>query len=219
MTSQAPASGTADRQTQPGSANPADSGPLAMAAAETEAWVERVVIGLELCPFAKAARAPGRTRCTATAARDAEALLTVLCQEMELLVATAPAALETTLLVHPFVLQAFDDYNEFLDLADAAIDALGCSGVLQIASFHPHYRFEGTAADDIGNATNRSPHPMLQLLREDSVAAAAVAFPDSATIYEANIATLMALGPSGWTKLRAECRRDAEAALPAPPDA
>ena len=177
--------------------------------AETRAWVERAVIGLNLCPFAKAAQARGRTRLVCTEAGDAEALLGAFCAEVRALAAADPAAVETTLLVHPRVLQDFDDYNDFLDLADTALEALGCAGVLQVASFHPHYRFAGTTADDIANATNRSPYPTLQLLREDSVAAAAVVFPDSATIYEANIAALQTLGPVGWAKLQAECRSDA----------
>ena len=186
--------------------------------AETRAWVERAVIGLNLCPFAKAAQARGRTRFVCTEARDAEALLGAFCEEVRALAAADPSAVETTLLVHPWVLRDFDDYNDFLDLSDAALQALGCAGVLQVASFHPHYRFEGTTADDIANATNRSPYPTLQLLREDSVAAAAVAFPDSATIYEANIATLKTLGPAGWAKLQSECRNDAARLAPAEAD-
>ena len=181
--------------------------------AETQAWVDRVVIGLNLCPFAKAAQQRRRIRCVHTAATDTEALLAAFCDEVRRLVAVPADQIETTLLVHPGVLGDFDDYNDFLDVADGALEALGCAGVLQVASFHPHYRFAGTAADDIANATNRSPWPILQLLREASVTVAAVAFPDSATIYEANIATLRALGPAGWTALQAECRRDAAAAI------
>lgn len=184
-----------------------------LAVAETNAWLDRVVIGLELCPFAKAARGKGRTRVVCTEATDPEMLRVAFCEEVRLLAAAAPADVETTLLVHPFVLQDFDDYNDFLDVADAALEALGCTGVFQVASFHPSYRFAGSDADDLSNATNRSPHPTLQLLREDSVSAAAEAFPDSAEIYEANIARMLALGPQGWEALQAECRRDAEATL------
>ncbi len=186
--------------------------------AETRAWVERAVIGLNLCPFAKAAQARDRIRFVCTDASAAEALLDAFCEEVRALVAADPATLETTLLIHPHVLADFDDYNDFLDLADAALEAMGCSGVLQVASFHPHYRFEGTAADDIANATNRSPYPILQLLREESVAAAAIAFPDSATIYEANIAALRALGAQGWATLQDQCRRDAARVVGTPLD-
>lgn len=177
--------------------------------AETRAWVERAVIGLNLCPFAKAAQARSRIRYVCCEANDAEALLAAFCEEAQTLAGVDAAVCETTLLIHPRVLADFDDYNDFLDLADAALEATGCAGVLQVASFHPLYRFEGTAADDIANATNRSPYPILQLLREESVAAAALAFPDSAAIYEANIAALRALGAQGWSNLQAECRRDA----------
>jgi hypothetical protein len=185
----------------------------ALVVAATQAWLDRVVIGLNLCPFAKAARAARRTRIVCSDAADVETLLAALCAEMQLLATTPPAKLETTLLVHPGVLADFGDYNDFLDIADAALEAVGCSGVLQIASFHPDYRFAGTAADDIGNATNRSPYPVLQLLREQSVSAAAAAFPDGAAIYESNIATLQALGPAGWASLQADCRRDAALAV------
>lgn len=180
---------------------PSTATALEIAIAETRAWVDRAVIGLNLCPFAKAAQARGRTRFVCSAATDQEALLGAFCDEARWLVGASPADTETTLLIHPFVLADFDDYNDFLDLADTALEALGCSGVLQVASFHPRYRFAGTAADDVTNATNRSPHPVLQLLREDSIAAAVTAFPDSATIYEANLATLRRLGAEGWAEL------------------
>jgi hypothetical protein len=180
---------------------------------ETQAWLDRVVIGLNLCPFARAAQQRNRIRFVASTATNAEALLAAFCAEVRLLVAAPLAEVETTLLIHPGVLADFDDYNDFLDVADAALEALGCAGVVQVASFHPHYRFEGTQADDVTNATNRSPWPVLQLLREASVDAAALAFPEAASIYEANIATLRRLGPEGWVALQAECRRAAARAL------
>jgi hypothetical protein len=206
----------ADRATPDSTAASSDVVParpdVAVVLAETQAWVERIVIGLNLCPFAKAAQAKGRTRLVGTTAEDPEALLAVFVEEIRLLAEATPEAIETTLLVHPFALLDFDDYNDFLDVADAAVEASGCAGRLQVASFHPDYRFAGTAADAIDNATNRSPYPMLQLLREDSVSAAAEAFPDGAEIYEANIATLRALGAAGWDRLRRQCRDDAEGA-------
>ena len=106
--------------------------------------------------------------------------------------------IETTLLVHPQVLADFADYNDFLGLAEAAVDELGLEGVIQVASFHPRYQFAGTAPDDLGNATNRSPYPTLHLLREESVERAVDAFPEAEAIFEANIATMRRLGESGW---------------------
>jgi uncharacterized protein len=108
---------------------------------------------------------------------------------------------DTTLLIHPYVLNDFLDYNDFLDVADAVVEALGLTGVLQVASFHPDYRFEGTTPDDVANFSNRSPHPMLHLLREDSISRAIAAFPEAATIYERNVQTLRRLGALGWEQL------------------
>jgi hypothetical protein len=178
------------------------SDPTAEAAiAATRAWVRHAVIGLNLCPFAKAVENRGRIRYVVSAARDNDALVADLEQELRRLVAEPADALETTLLIHPCVLVDFDDYNQFLDVADALVDALGCSGVLQVASFHPRYRFAGTAEDDITNCSNRSPYPTLHLLREASIAAAAAAFPDAADIYERNMETLRRLGHAGWEAL------------------
>jgi hypothetical protein len=177
--------------------------------AETRAWVQRAVVGLNLCPFAKAPLVKGVVRFVACEANDAGALLDLLRAEMQRLMQSAPDVLETTLVIHPNVLTDFADYNDFLDLADAALEEEGCSGVLQVASFHPEYQFAGTARDDLGNATNRSPYPTLHLLREASVDRAVAAFPDAALIYEVNIDTLEALGADGWAALQAHCRDDA----------
>ena len=181
--------------------------------AHTRAWVARAVVGLNLCPFAKAVQLKGQIRCVVSDARDAEALLAALCEELQWLAAADPAQVETTLLVHPRVLPEFAAFNDFLDAADAAVEALGYTGVLQIASFHPQYRFAGSESDDLSNATNRSPYPTLQLLREASVERALRAFPAPEAIYESNIRTLEALGADGWRALQAQCRRDAEAAV------
>lgn len=182
--------------------------------AETRAWVERAVIGLNLCPFARAVQAKAQIRYTATDAGDEQALLEALVAEMHALAAADPARIDTTLLVHPRALGDFADYNDFLQVADAALADQGLEGVLQIASFHPHYRFAGTEANDVTNATNRSPHPTLHLLREASVDRAVAAFPDASAIYENNLVTLRALGPTGWAALQARCRRDADDADP-----
>ncbi|WP_295642587.1 DUF1415 domain-containing protein [uncultured Methylibium sp.] len=188
----------------------ADSGDPVLA--ETRAWVERAVIGLNLCPFARAVQAKQQVRYVLSEADDEDALLAELVDEMEALVAVDPVRVETTLLVHPQLLRDFLDYNDFLDVVDAALDRLGHAGVLQVASFHPQYQFAGTGPDDVTNATNRSPYPMLQLLRESSIERAVAAFPDTAEIYRANLRTLEALGADGWAALQAQCRRDAEQA-------
>ena len=173
---------------------------------EPRAWVDQVVIGLNLCPFAKAPQNKGQVRYAQSEARDSEALLADLVEELNLLVATAAERIETTLLIHPHVLGDFADYNDFLDLAEAAVAELGLEGEIQVASFHPHYRFAGSAADDLANATNRSPWPTLHLLREESVERAVAAFPAAEEIYEANIATLRRLGPAGWEELQRRIR-------------
>ncbi len=180
--------------------------------AETRAWLERAVIGLNLCPFARAVHVKQRIRWVVCEARDTDALLATLCDELDRLAAADPEAVDTTLLIHPHVLGDFDDYLGFLDVAEAALVQLGHAGELQVASFHPDYRFADTEADDIANATNRSPWPMLHLLREASVARAVAAFPEPEAIYETNIATLRRLGADGWAALRADCRRDADEA-------
>lgn len=185
----------------------------ARAIAEVRAWVDRAVIGLGLCPFAKAVQVKGLIRYVVTAATDTEALREVLVQELERLRDTDIAKIETTLLVHPWVLQAFETYNEFLDEADAVVAALGLQGVIQVASFHPDYRFAGTRPDDVTNATNRSPYPLLHLLREESIDRAVAAFPAAETIYEANIEKMTRLGAESWARIQAQCRRDAESAV------
>src|SRR5690606_21663625 len=124
---------------------------------------------LGLCPFARGPQAQGRIRYRVSTARDEDALLADLAEELRLLAESPPERVETTLLVHPSVLGRFEDFNQYLETADAAVAALGLTGVLQVASFHPDYRFEGTAPGEIANATNRSPYPTLHLLREDSV--------------------------------------------------
>lgn len=164
-------------------------------------WLERAVIGLNLCPFAKAVHVKRQIRYVVSPATTVEALIADLLQELQVLAAADPDDIETTLLVHPHVLGDFLEYNEFLDIADAMVDELELDGVLQVASFHPHYQFAETRPDDMGNFSNRAPYPTLHLLREDSVDRAVAAFPDAGTIYERNIATLEKLGPAGWAAL------------------
>ena len=180
-----------------------------LAIEETRAWVDRAVIGLNLCPFAKAPQVKGLVRYVATEARDVEGLLAVLIDELNRLAETPADRIETTLLIHPQVLADFADYNDFLDLAEAVVAELDLEGVIQVASFHPQYRFAGSDADDPANATNRSPYPTLHLLREESIARAVAAFPEAEAIFEANIATMRRLGAEGWAQLQAGCRDDA----------
>jgi uncharacterized protein len=166
--------------------------------ASTQRWLERAVIGLNLCPFAKAEHVHGRIRYCVSAAVEPSALLLQLEQEIVFLLAQEPSKVETTLLIVPHMLADFLDYNDFLDEADAMLEHADPEAQLQIASFHPQYQFGGTAPDDMENYTNRSPYPMLHLLREDSVEKAVDSFPDAASIYERNIATLQKLGLEGW---------------------
>jgi len=172
----------------------------------TQAWIEHAVVGLNLCPFAKAPMAKGQIRYVVSETDVPRVLLALLCDEMHALVAADPAGIETTLVIHPNVLNDFEDFNDFLGAADAGLEDLGYEGVLQLASFHPHYRFEGTEADDVSNATNRAPYPTLHLLREASVDRAVEALPQAEAIYESNVRTLEALGADGWRALSARWR-------------
>jgi hypothetical protein len=176
--------------------------------------VDRAVIGLNLCPFAKAVQTKGLIRYACSEAQDTGALCDDLREELQLLSATPIDVVATTLLVHPRVLGDFLDYNDFLGEADALLRELDLEGTLQIASFHPRYRFAGTLEDDIENATNRSPCPCLHLLREASIDEAVAAFPQPEAIYDNNVRTLRALGHAGWSRLQAACLRDAARGRP-----
>lgn len=172
--------------------------------AATRRWLERAVIGLNLCPFAKAVYVKEQVRFVVSDASTPEALLEQLAEELLLLRDTPREQTDTTLLIHPQVLTDFLDFNDFLDNADAAVEALDLAGVLQVASFHPDYRFAGTADDDIGNYTNRSPWPTLHLIREASIDRAVEAFPDADVIVQRNLSTLEKLGHDGWDRLFAD---------------
>lgn len=169
--------------------------------ADTQRWLERIVIGLNLCPFARAVVAKQQVRYVLSDATTPGALLETLGEELIRLRDTPATEIDTTLIVHPQVLTDFLDYNDFLDDADGLVEELGLEGILQVASFHPRYQFAGTDPDDIGNFTNRAPWPTLHLLREDSVSRAVEAFPDPDAIVERNIATLEKLGREGWERL------------------
>ena len=169
--------------------------------AATRRWIERAVIGLNLCPFARAPFAAKRLHFRVSHARDRNALLADLRDELQALHAADPSIRETTLLIHPDMLGDFLDYNDFLDSADAAVRELDLEGELQIASFHPHYRFADAPADAIENCTNRSPYPTLHLLRESSIERAVAAIGDPDEIYRRNVETLRRLGIEGWRAL------------------
>ncbi len=172
--------------------------------AATRRWLERAVIGLNLCPFARAVHVKAQIRYVVSAADTDEALLETLREELALLARTDPQAIETTLLIHPRVLADFTDFRFFLERAERAVRKLGLEGTVQVASFHPDYTFGDAAPDDPAHHTNRSPYPMLHLLREASIDRAVEAFPDAADIYERNIATLRRLGHEGWRRLMAD---------------
>ena len=160
----------------------------------TRTWLEKAVIGLNLCPFAKAVYVKNQIRFVVSAAHNSDVLLEELERELQFLAQADPAQIDTTLLIHPNVLTDFLDYNDFLDACDSVVEELELDGVLQVASFHPQYQFAETETDDVSNFTNRSPYPTLHLLREESVTRAVETFPDVDGIYERNIATLRKLG-------------------------
>ncbi|BCL75350.1 hypothetical protein JHS3_10860 [Jeongeupia sp. HS-3] len=170
--------------------------------AATRDWLEKAVIGLNLCPFAKAVYVKEQVRYVVSEARHLDGFLDELDRELVLLAAADPEKIDTTLLIQPTLLGDFLDFNEVVGIAEEAIEEHGLEGVLQIASFHPQFQFEGTGADDIGNYTNRSPYPTLHLLREASIARAAASFPDASVIFERNIETLEKLGHAGWDALQ-----------------
>jgi hypothetical protein len=181
----------------PQPALPSDANVLAA----TRAWIERAVIGLNLCPFARPVYSREQIRYVVTSATSEDELLAALEAELLSLEAADPEVVETTLLIHPRVLGDFLDYNDFLSLADDRLAQLDLEGVIQIASFHPLYQFAGTSPDDPTNRTNRSPFPMLHLLREASVTKAVAAFPEASEIYVRNMDTMRGLGDEGWAAL------------------
>lgn len=169
--------------------------------ADVEQWLDEVVIGLDLCPFAARPRREKRVRIAVSHATDDEALLNDLQAELERLSDTPAAELETTLLAIPNMLEDFADYNDFLDAVDLWVEQFGWEGDLQVASFHPQYQFADTEADDPGNLTNRSPWPLLHIIREESLEKAIEHYPEVDAIPERNIARMKALGPEERKRL------------------
>ena len=168
---------------------------------DTVQWLEKAVIGLNLCPFAKGVHVKGQIHYAVTLTEDASEVLALLRSELAALESASAEVRDTTLLILPNCLQDFLDFNDFLAEAEALLDAMGLSGSLQIASFHPQFQFAGTQADDVTNCTNRSPYPTLHLLREESIDRAVAVFPEAETIFERNMEALEALGLQGWQAL------------------
>ena len=168
---------------------------------DTRRWLERAVIGLNLCPFAKSVHVKGQVHYAVTAATDAAGLRQALASELQDLAALDPQVRDTTLLIAPDAFTDFLDFNDFLAEADDALAELDLEGTLQIAPFHPRFQFAGTAEDDITNSTNRAPYPTLHLIREASIDRAVQSFPEAEAIFEVNMATLEKLGPAGWAAL------------------
>jgi hypothetical protein len=198
---QAPRIGYPARMTTPEPPGTRDGDLAPGPIAETERWLQRAVIGLNLCPFAKAVHVRDQVRLVLSEALTPDELLEDLGAELLHLRDTPAAETDTTLLVHPGVLGDFLDYNDFLEQADALVAELGLEGVLQVASFHPDYQFAGTAPDDVENFTNRSPYPTLHLLREASVTRAVATYPDPDAIIDRNIDTMQRLGAGGLRDL------------------
>lgn len=169
--------------------------------ADMQRWLERAVIGLNLCPFAKSVHVKGQVHHVVSRATTPQELRDDLRRELAALHATDPEVRDTTLLMAPYCLQDFLDFNDFLGEADAVLAELGLEGELQIASFHPQFQFAGTDPQDITNYTNRAPYPTLHLLREASIDRAVEAFPEAETIYEKNMQTMKQLGHAGWSAL------------------
>ncbi|RTL54206.1 MAG: DUF1415 domain-containing protein [Rhodocyclaceae bacterium] len=181
----------------------ADAAEVEAIVAATRHWLETAVIGLNLCPFAKAVHVKKQVHYAVTMAESADDLLAELAHEFRLLAQTDAKELDTTLLIHPKAMTAFIDYHFFLQEADALLRNEGYEGIFQIASLHPQYEFAGSEPEDIENYTNRSPYPTLHLLREESIDRAVAAFPNAEDIYERNMETLRRLGHEGWRQLLA----------------
>ena len=164
-------------------------------------WLEKAVIGLNLCPFAKSVHVKGQIHYVVSQATDAEGVALDLHRELEALAEISPEKRDTTLLILPHALHDFLDFNDFTALADDIVEELELGGILQVASFHPLFQFEGTDVDDVTNCTNRAPYPTLHLLREDSIDKAVEAFPEAEMIYERNMQVLEDMGIEGWLDL------------------
>lgn len=182
----------------------------------TRRWLDAAVIGLNLCPFAKAVHAKGQIRWALADESEPQALLERLAEEALRLVRSEPEAVDTTLIVAPNAPAAFGGargFQRIVEAGEALLESLGLEGVLQLAAFHPHWRFAGVRADDIANASNRAPFPTLHLLREASVSRATAAYPDAEAVWGRNVQTLRSLGAEGWQALAANWGAPAQTAV------
>ena len=172
-----------------------------VAVADTRRWLERAVVGLNLCPFAKAVLVKQQVHIAVSEADEAQAILDDFARELDALLALDARVRDTTLLVLPNAMSDFYSFNDLAGRAERLVRKRGLEGVVQVAHFHPRFVFAGTDEDDITNCTNRAPWPTLHLLREESMDRAVAAFPDAASIYETNMQTLRELGREGWDAL------------------
>ena len=168
---------------------------------DTQKWLMEAVIGLNLCPFAKAVVVKDRVRYRVCLSSATDDVLLMLADELQFLASEDASMVDTTLLIAPYALPVFLDFNEFLGECVALLESQGLVGELQVADFHPNYQFAGEAPDAMGHFTNRAPYPTLHLLRESSVDEAVAVYPDAALIFERNIASLESLGVQGWADL------------------
>lgn len=205
-------------QPQPSGSSPPGAGADAFVVQDTVRWMERAVIGLNLCPFAKGVHGKGQIHYAVCSATSGAGVLRSLEHELRALAAMPAQERDTTLLMLTGCLADFLDFNDFLDESDALLESLELGGVLQIASFHPQFRFAGSGPDDVSNCTNRAPWPTLHLLREESLDRAVQAFPDAEAIFGRNVELLETLGADGWKALDVGARalpQDTEPASPA----
>jgi len=178
---------------------------------DTQKWLMEAVIGLNLCPFAKAVVVKDRVRYRVCLSSVSQDVLQMLADELQFLVSADASVVETTLLIAPYALPNFLDFNEFLGECAALLKSHGLEGELQVADFHPDYQFSGEAPHAMGHFTNRAPYPTLHLLRESSMDEAVAAYPNAALIFERNIATLETLGAKGWADLGVATRLNSRA--------
>ena len=179
----------------------AQDGSEAIVIEDTVRWLERAVIGLNLCPFAKGVHVKGQVHYVVSAATEADTLLADVRRELLALSDISPEVRDTTLLMAPRCMADFLDFNDFTALVDDLVQALDFDGLLQVAFFHPQFQFAGTQLDDVSNCTNRTPYPTLHLLREESIDRAVAVFPEADAIFERNIEVLEGLGTQGWAEL------------------
>ena len=172
---------------------------------QVSCWLETLVIGEGLCPFARQPYQAGRIRFVVSRAEDEETLLIELLRELLYLRETPREEAETSLLILPQMLQDFLDYNDFLDPVDALLEQEQMGGEFQIATMHPNYQFADTDFDDAQNYSNRSPYPILHLLREESLSHALEQFPHPEQIPERNIRHMQSLGSAALQQMLSQC--------------